>query len=196
MGIAESKIETTDRLRRQGKWEEASRFKDQAKQRHRDAGKSRQEANRLAWEAVQEKFPPVPPEAEELLNRVMAVRHPPRGQDGEDDDELQFQKVWFAHHMVRVLMQYFHIPDANKRWACCLITECLLENAPDPNSYVLVIMSILDPGEFSKHMGETLTKRIIRTKGTDERSVALRAELGCILHRLDSAVTMTAEGVD
>jgi len=28
MGIAESKIETTDRLRRQGKWEEAIRFKD------------------------------------------------------------------------------------------------------------------------------------------------------------------------
>ena len=98
--------------------------------------------------------------------------------------------------MVRVLTQYFHIPDANKRWASCLITECLVENAPDPNSYVLVIMSILDPGEFSKHMGETLTKRIIRTKGTDERSVALRAELGCILHRIDSVVTMTAEGVD
>ena len=77
----------------------------------------------------------------------------------------RFQKaVWFAHHMVRVLTQYFHIPDANKRWASCLITECLVENAPDPNSYVLVIMSILDPGEFSKHMGETLTKRIIRTK--------------------------------
>ena len=132
MGIAESRIETTDRLRRQGKWEEASRFKDQAKQRHRDAGKSRQESNRLAWEAVQEKFPPVPPEAEELLDRVMAVRHPPRGQDGEDDEELQFQGVWFAHHMVRVLTQYFHIPDANKRWASCLITECLVENAgPD-----------------------------------------------------------------
>ena len=193
MSIAESKIETTDRIRRQGKWEEASRFKDQAKQRHRDAGKSRQEANRLAWEAVQEKFPPVPPEAEELLDRVMAVRHPPRGQDGEDDDELQFQEVWFAHHMVRVLTQYFHIPDANKRWASCLITECLVENAPDPNSYVLVIMSILDPGAFSKHMVETLTTRITRTKGTDERSVALRAELGCILHRIASAVTTTAE---
>ena len=72
MGTIESNISCTDRLRRQGKWVEASRFKEDVKQRHRDSGKSRQEANRLAWEAVQEKFPPVPPEAEELLDRAEA----------------------------------------------------------------------------------------------------------------------------
>ena len=48
----ESKIELTDRLRRQGKWEEASRYKDEVKQCLREEGKTKREANDLAWTAM------------------------------------------------------------------------------------------------------------------------------------------------
>ena len=48
----ESNVECTDRLRRQGKWEEASRYKDEVKQCLREEGKTKREANDLAWTAM------------------------------------------------------------------------------------------------------------------------------------------------
>jgi len=84
----ESNVECTDRLRRQGKWEEASRYKDEVKRCLREGGKTKREANDLAWEAMHEKCPAVRPETDELLGRLMAVRYPPRGQDSVDDKEL------------------------------------------------------------------------------------------------------------
>jgi hypothetical protein len=56
----ESKIELTERLRREGRWEEASRFKDEAVKDLRSKGIRRAEANEQAWEAMAEKFPPLP----------------------------------------------------------------------------------------------------------------------------------------
>ena len=55
----ESKINATDRLRREGRWEEASQFRDQVKQQLRTEGKSRQEANDAAWAAMIAKYPPL-----------------------------------------------------------------------------------------------------------------------------------------
>jgi hypothetical protein len=56
----ESKSELFDRLRREGRWAEASRFKDEAIKEFRSKGMGRAEANKQAWEAMAEKFPPLP----------------------------------------------------------------------------------------------------------------------------------------
>jgi len=97
--------------------------------------------------------------------------------------------------MIRVLTQYFRVSDANKHWAGCRITECLLETVPRPNSCVMVIMSIFDPGEFSKHMVETLARRIAWMKDADECSVAIRAELKCILDRKEKDMVVPTAGL-
>ena len=57
----ESKINATDRLRREGRWDEASRFRDEVKQQLRAEGKSRQEANDAAWAAMLAKYQPLAP---------------------------------------------------------------------------------------------------------------------------------------
>lgn len=82
----ESKIEATDRLRREGRWSEASRFKDEAIRRLRAEGR-KAETNELAWVEMIAAFPPLPPETKpqtsdplditladpDLLDRLAAV---------------------------------------------------------------------------------------------------------------------------
>lgn len=64
--MIESKIDLTDRLRREKRWEEASRFKDSHAKKLRDGGAKRGEAIQAAWEAMEIEFPPIEkPEPEE-----------------------------------------------------------------------------------------------------------------------------------
>ncbi|MCA9125092.1 MAG: hypothetical protein KDB11_33180 [Planctomycetales bacterium] len=58
--MSESKIEATDRLRRESRWPEASRFKDASVKRLRAEGKTKAEANDSAWDEMLAAFPPLP----------------------------------------------------------------------------------------------------------------------------------------
>lgn len=64
----ESKIGLTHRLQQEGRWEEASRFKDEAIRRLRAEGLKRSEAQEAAWEAVSHEYPPV---SAEVVDRTM-----------------------------------------------------------------------------------------------------------------------------
>jgi hypothetical protein len=55
----ESKIELTERLRREGRWAEASKFKDTALADFRAKGMKREEAAEAAWAAMAEAYPPL-----------------------------------------------------------------------------------------------------------------------------------------
>jgi hypothetical protein len=55
----ESKITLTDRLRREGRWEQACIFRDQKRREFRAAGMSKVEAREAAWEAAAAAFPPL-----------------------------------------------------------------------------------------------------------------------------------------
>ncbi len=57
--MTESKIDLTDRLRREKRWEEATQYKDSTAKQLRDGGIKRGEANQKAWEATTEKYPPL-----------------------------------------------------------------------------------------------------------------------------------------
>ena len=59
----ESKIEATDRLRQEGRWEDASSFRDQVRQEMKAGGATRNEANEQAWIRMLERFPPLDAEA-------------------------------------------------------------------------------------------------------------------------------------
>ena len=54
----ESKIATTDRLRREGRWEDASQYREETRRKLRADGKSKNEAGEAAWVAMLEKYPP------------------------------------------------------------------------------------------------------------------------------------------
>lgn len=55
----ESRIDATDRLRAEGRWAEASQFRDEVIRRLRASGVSRKEANELAWGEMLDRFPPL-----------------------------------------------------------------------------------------------------------------------------------------
>ena len=55
----ESKIELTERLRREGNWSAASKFKDDALRDFRSKGMKRDEASEAAWDAMEQAFPPI-----------------------------------------------------------------------------------------------------------------------------------------
>jgi hypothetical protein len=54
----ETKLEATERLRGEGRWEEASRFREKERQRLRAEGKPRKEAREESWRLMLEAFPP------------------------------------------------------------------------------------------------------------------------------------------
>jgi hypothetical protein len=56
----ESKIGLTERLRREGRWGDASKFKDEALKELRSKGMKRDKASEAAWEAMEQAYPPMP----------------------------------------------------------------------------------------------------------------------------------------
>ena len=59
--MLESKCVATDRLRREGRWEEASLWRDQKRGELRAEGQTKAKSNEQAWDAMIDKFPPLPP---------------------------------------------------------------------------------------------------------------------------------------
>jgi len=75
--MTESKIELTERLRREGRWAEASKFKDTALKEFRAKGMKRTEAAEAAWGAMATAFPPLPPiEPPPILPPTVASKPP------------------------------------------------------------------------------------------------------------------------
>ena len=58
--MPESRIAATERLRREGRWDEASHFRDEQRRRFKTDGMSRGEASDAAWAAMLDRYPPLP----------------------------------------------------------------------------------------------------------------------------------------
>ena len=58
--MTESKSVATDRLRQEGRWKEASLWRDEKRRQLRAEGHPKVYANEASWEAMIEQFPPSP----------------------------------------------------------------------------------------------------------------------------------------
>jgi hypothetical protein len=83
--VAESRIETTDWLRREGRWDAASKFRDEKRREFKAAGLKWAEANDAAWDAILAVFPPTSTGtptgnpaavADDVAIAALASRHP------------------------------------------------------------------------------------------------------------------------
>lgn len=79
----ESKIGLTERLRREGRWAEASKFKDETVKKLRADGMKRAEAGEQAWQKMAEVYPRLPPP--EPASEPVAGEAP-RADTAEDED--------------------------------------------------------------------------------------------------------------
>jgi hypothetical protein len=83
--MEESKIELTERLRREGRWAEASKFKDTALKEFRSKGMRKAEAAEKAWSAMAKAYPPLPPlERDEELDEY----------EDELNDDPDVEDLW------------------------------------------------------------------------------------------------------
>jgi len=72
--MKESRIELTERLRREGRWQEASRFKDEMVRNQRAEGMKRREAGEQAWQKMAEAYPPMSPEEVRRAEKERAIQ--------------------------------------------------------------------------------------------------------------------------
>jgi len=103
--MEESKIELTERLRRENRWAEASQFKDEMVRTFRSKGMKRAEAGEEAWRRMAEKYPPLPvAEAENISVRILGVGEiPPSWPDLPDNASLQAELAWVQSNRLRVV---------------------------------------------------------------------------------------------
>ena len=90
--MQESKIELTDRLRREDRWTAASLYRDQLRKRLRAERMPRKQANEESWRLMAEEFPPVGEDVRHFL--VWATFFPNRVMKGRPV-EPEFPAVWF-----------------------------------------------------------------------------------------------------
>ncbi len=100
----ESKVELMDRLRREGRWAEASKFKDTALADFRAKGVTRDEAGAAAWEAMAEAYPPLPAEDVAVVcGRVRGLQDIPSDwPDIPGNASLQAELRWVAANRLTV----------------------------------------------------------------------------------------------
>ena len=93
-----SKIALTERLRKECRWDEASRFKDEYIAKLRAEGKPRKEAQQTAWEALEKQFPPLeaePAGSEEGAYPADLIETGPLGSsDFHDDARWVYQQAY------------------------------------------------------------------------------------------------------
>ena len=63
--MSDSRSAATDRLRREGRWKDATTFRDEKRRELKKGGMTRVEAVNASWEAMLEQFPPLPTAAVE-----------------------------------------------------------------------------------------------------------------------------------
>ncbi len=109
--MIESKIALTERLRREGNWSEASKFKDGALRDFRAKGMKRDEASDAAWEAMEQAFPPTDAVAsttdiraeEPIDTRVQGLSEIPAGWPPlPANASLQAEISWVTANRLRV----------------------------------------------------------------------------------------------
>ena len=107
----ESKIALTERLRREGRWDAATKFKDDALRDFRAKGMKRDEASDAAWEAMEQAFPPTAAvasttdiRAEEAIDtRVQGLSEIPAGWPPlPANASLQAEISWVTANRLRV----------------------------------------------------------------------------------------------
>ncbi len=101
----ESKIQLTERLRAEGRWPEASKFKDTALADFRAKGMKRDEAGVAAWEAMADAYPPLPDAEAAAVNvRVQGLGEiPDSWPDLPDNASLAAEIAWVQSQRLRIV---------------------------------------------------------------------------------------------
>ena len=101
----ESKVDLMDRLRREGRWADASKLKDAALAEFRAKGMKRDEASEAAWDAMEKAYPPLAAAEAAAVNvRVQGLGEIPASwPELADNASLQAELAWVQSNRLRVV---------------------------------------------------------------------------------------------
>ena len=101
----ESKVELMDRLRREGRWSEASKDKDETLRTLRSQGMTKAQAGEAAWKEMAEKYPPqAQAEAAAVNVRVQWLGEiPDSWPDLPDNASLAAEIAWVQSQRLRIV---------------------------------------------------------------------------------------------
>ena len=90
--LLESKIAATDRLRREGRWDEASQFRDDQRMKLRNAGIKGSAAKEEAWRIMLNWYPPIQRDCTQHFLHLAA--YPPIDRESAHPD---FPAAWLTY---------------------------------------------------------------------------------------------------
>ncbi len=167
----ESKIELTERLRREGRWAEASKLKDTALADFRAKGMKRSDAAEAAWAAMAEAYPPLPvaegrAEPAAGTPEAMTTDAPPipwwdLPTEGDFDEEVRW-----------VHQQYILIIDESPR-GCVIHWERATKKPPSTGACSLARWAADNRTAFYKDL---LPKTMAKANVNQEEEAAIREE--------------------
>ena len=102
--MIESKIDATDRLRHEGRWAEASVWRDEKRKQLRTDGQTKAGSNEESWDAMLKQFPRLPPSeyapaAGSSTDGLELVETSPGDHDGPTD--LVRDALWVYENLAR-----------------------------------------------------------------------------------------------
>ena len=169
--MLESKIAATQRLRREGRWEDACLWRDQARQRLRSEGKTRREASEESWTLMTQRFDPLSDgqidwhEAAELQAQA---RFPIEHALVDDASEAAMKDVWWAYCTLQAFYSRLKKNDAS---GANFLFQSMTSTAPTPAAERLVSLAATTPSEFLDQVVtkfESATQRLERDDSVDK----------------------------
>ena len=144
----ESRIEATDRLRREGRWEAASHAREEKRQQLRAEGLKRADANDQAWRWMIDEFTPLADDEiriDESCNLAAMAHYPPKCDGIDADGEAAMSDIWWVlSHLLAWRSQW----DQGR----CSIGErfivSMLMQAPTPGASRLGLLLVESPARF------------------------------------------------
>jgi hypothetical protein len=170
----ETRIEATDRWRREGRSEEVQAFRVKARQTCQRAGMSQEEAGVVAWREAMSKFPPLPEseESAEVLVEPRAVR-------GQVSGLGRIPESWGELGATSTLTKDLEWVNANRLWIVretgsggfVVELERASEAAPSRSALSWLELSIKNPSKFM----DLVAKKLGEDGGVDDEEF-VRAE--------------------
>ena len=156
------------------------------KQRYRDAGKLCQEANRLAWQAVHERFPAEDPPAIKTLDAALfrGIVDPPNSPQNREE----ITQIWLAFHLLQAMEIYRDLPTEEQPWARYRMESTFHVLRDCVPSLAQFIFALVEPSQFKSDAQAALQRQLeIMDESADEWRYVEAA-----LAQLDSVVGTTA----
>lgn len=146
--MQETRIQTTERLRREGRWNEASDYREWERQRLRAEGKSRHDAKEESWRLMAESYTPLTPEEIdwwEASSWRAAARFAPQCNGMDGPSEPKMSDLWWV--FCHLLASAARLETGDADGADKMLTT-MVEEAPTEEAAGMALLAGSSPRRF------------------------------------------------